>query len=119
MSVLDETPLPLMDPFDALLRAKKCIEDFRAYYIYDNHLVGREQDNDEVRHADTVLAEIDAAFAAKRRQNVLDATQGFRKDGWPLCPSCGEDEAYSLAIPADPVKLDGCYACGWRAKEDK
>lgn len=36
-----------------------------------------------------------------------------RSDGWPLCPKCGEDEAYSLAVPANPEKLDGCYLCGW------
>lgn len=38
-----------------------------------------------------------------------------RADGWPICPQCDEDELYSLAIPADPAKIDGCYRCGWRS----
>ena len=35
--------------------------------------------------------------------------KGFRKDGWPFCPDCGNDELY----------LDGdldlvCYFCHWK-----
>lgn len=37
-----------------------------------------------------------------------------RSDGWPLCPNCGKDEAYSLEVPANPEKLAGCHLCGWR-----
>ena len=44
----------------------------------------------------------------------------FRKDGWPICPSCGEDEVYSLLwksgerppleeFLASPLS---CYNCG-------
>jgi hypothetical protein len=44
----------------------------------------------------------------------------FRKDGWPLCPRCGEDELYSLRWmgPDPPPSLgefidtiEGCYSC--------
>lgn len=53
----------------------------------------------------------------------------FRKDGWPLCPACGEDELYSRValhwveggrdMDTQPTIADclagefGCYACGW------
>jgi hypothetical protein len=36
----------------------------------------------------------------------------FRADGWPLCPICGEDELYSLSIPANREEIHGCYRCG-------
>lgn len=36
----------------------------------------------------------------------------FRPDGWPLCPDCGDDELYSLAIPATAETICGCYRCG-------
>ena len=36
----------------------------------------------------------------------------WRQDGWPLCPYCGDDEAYSLESPVDREHLDGCYVCG-------
>lgn len=36
----------------------------------------------------------------------------FRENGWPLCPSCGEDELYSLADPATIETICGCYRCG-------
>jgi hypothetical protein len=46
----------------------------------------------------------------------------FRKDGWPLCPRCGEDELYSLAwlnIPRSKLEdyleaMEGCYSCHWK-----
>lgn len=49
----------------------------------------------------------------------------FRKDGWPLCPRCGEDELASRAhlnyfgVGEQPTIADGiasgmvCYKCGW------
>lgn len=37
----------------------------------------------------------------------------FREDGWPLCPICGEDELYSLAMPATIETISGCYSCRW------
>lgn len=38
-----------------------------------------------------------------------------RADGWPLCPECGEDELYSLAMPkATEATIEGCYRCGWK-----
>ena len=45
-------------------------------------------------------------------------TYDYRKDGWPLCPQCGEDELMSLAAiatmtkarPTDPMR---CYVCHW------
>lgn len=36
----------------------------------------------------------------------------FRADRWPLCPSCGDDELYSLTVPATPDTICGCYRCG-------
>lgn len=39
----------------------------------------------------------------------------FRQDGWPLCPQCGEDELYSLDVPATKENIDGCYRCRWSA----
>jgi hypothetical protein len=35
-----------------------------------------------------------------------------RPDGWPLCPSCGDDELYSLALPPTPETIRACYRCG-------
>jgi hypothetical protein len=37
----------------------------------------------------------------------------LRNDGWPYCPYCGEDELYSLAIPATIETIASCYRCGW------
>lgn len=40
--------------------------------------------------------------------------QEYRRDGWPLCPQCGEDELMSSRFPAsaaDPLK---CLRCGWQ-----
>ncbi len=69
------------------------------------------------------------------RKLMPDLTQypATRKDGWPFCPRCGEDELYSRYIP-EPPALDGdvpgeillrcylatgtkCYRCGWESKE--
>lgn len=36
----------------------------------------------------------------------------WRKDGWPLCPLCGDDELYSLEIPATAETIRACYRCG-------
>ena len=33
-----------------------------------------------------------------------------RSDGWPLCPSCGQDELYSLE--SNPETIRGCFVCG-------
>ena len=52
-----------------------------------------------------------------------NATYETRKDGWPLCPRCGEDELWSPLIP-DPLDSHPpiaayiaaglrCYKCGW------
>lgn len=35
-----------------------------------------------------------------------------RADGWPLCPQCGEDELYSMSVPATIETICGCYRCG-------
>jgi hypothetical protein len=50
-------------------------------------------------------------------------TYDTRAGGWPLCPSCGEDELYSLfpwdgSDPKPPMQawIDHglrCYKCGW------
>lgn len=53
----------------------------------------------------------------------------FRKDGWPLCPCCGEDELFSSAMmnwngdgerPTLQQCLDNtmiCYRCGWDSRQ--
>lgn len=50
----------------------------------------------------------------------------YRKDGWPLCPRCGEDELWSARMywwngsAPRPTLAEcfahdfGCYLCGWR-----
>jgi hypothetical protein len=56
--------------------------------------------------------------------------QAFRKDGWPLCPECGEDElASDLLLRGDVHRYERrpdltmadylastffCYQCQWR-----
>ncbi len=41
------------------------------------------------------------------------AEQRYRADGWPLCPSCGEDELYSLQLYPKITDQLACYRCGW------
>lgn len=52
----------------------------------------------------------------------------FRKDGWPLCPQCGEDELASTLllsykdgpVPTLPECLADeflCYACHWTSAQ--
>lgn len=57
----------------------------------------------------------------------------FRKDGWPFCPNCEEDELYSLLSNwengkqiAPELTLDDyingglqCYRCQWKSYELK
>jgi len=50
----------------------------------------------------------------------------FRKDGWPLCPRCGDDELYSTVclywsrLDRPPTLEEcfastfGCYYCLWK-----
>jgi len=42
----------------------------------------------------------------------------FRKDGWPLCPRCGEDELYSFLMlgwtKPEPPSIEECMATGMR-----
>lgn len=40
-------------------------------------------------------------------------TQEYRKDGWPLCPHCGQDELWCRQIPASVQGALRCYQCGW------
>ncbi len=54
--------------------------------------------------------------------------QEYRRDGWPLCPRCGDDELYSLVIMQNAGKVPGptldecfagefrCYYCNWQGK---
>lgn len=44
----------------------------------------------------------------------------FRKDGWPMCPKCGEDELWTSA---NSNKLEDhfarefrCYYCSWHGE---
>jgi hypothetical protein len=52
----------------------------------------------------------------------------YRKDGWPLCPACGEDELAVLETPPPPNYTEPlswyleremfCYVCGKVRVED-
>lgn len=60
--------------------------------------------------------------------NVVPLRPCYRKDGWPLCPCCGEDELASFAaldaIALErPLSLDDyfngefyCYRCLWTGR---
>jgi hypothetical protein len=45
-----------------------------------------------------------------------------RKDGWPFCPRCGEDELSSSEFPANATGVMVCLSCAWAghvpSKED-
>jgi uncharacterized protein (DUF983 family) len=36
---------------------------------------------------------------------------------WPACPRCGENELFSLDMPATIESIVGCYACGWKTEK--
>lgn len=38
----------------------------------------------------------------------------IKLDGWPYCPSCGEDELFCTEWPAAVERIEGCYVCGWK-----
>jgi len=48
---------------------------------------------------------------------ITDQCKEFRKDGWPFCPVCGEDELYSLSNPGSIETIVGCYKCNWKPVE--
>lgn len=61
-----------------------------------------------------------------RMKSVNPTFTEFRKDGWPLCPDCGEDELYSYLMlgwtEPDPPSLQDCidsgmecYRCSWKS----
>jgi len=69
--------------------------------------------------------------AAKRARARPVAPTEFRKDGWPLCPSCGEDELWSPLLWKSGARLNldekplieafiaaglSCYGCGWSSE---
>lgn len=66
------------------------------------------------RYARRHKAEIDARGRQKKREPThrYDVVELRAGDGWPLCPWCGEDELYSMAVPATPDRIAGCYRCG-------
>ena len=71
------------------------------------------------RHAEKMR--IDTGSPEERVKQVIYRRFGeryaypeYRSDGWPLCPSCGEDELYSLEIPATAETICGCYNCEFR-----
>ncbi len=59
---------------------------------------------------------------------TTQAKQQYRKDGWPLCPACNEDELASAVLlrydgRGEPPTLadcfkDGflCYGCNWHGR---
>ena len=60
------------------------------------------------------------------RGEILGQFTEFRKDGWPFCPRCGNEELYSYAgmaysgqgprptLAEDFFSGFGCYYCGWK-----
>jgi hypothetical protein len=38
----------------------------------------------------------------------------FRPDGWPICPSCDNDELGAVHViqVTSPNEIDHCYVCG-------
>lgn len=60
----------------------------------------------------------DPVFGEPRHERIPPervAAPRFRADGWPLCPTCGEDELADLGntyARADAILY--CYRCGWR-----
>ena len=62
------------------------------------------------------------------RGPLIEQFSQFRKDGWPLCPRCEEDELYSNAgmayagqgprptLAQDYFSGFGCYRCNWKSK---
>lgn len=67
------------------------------------------------------------AGGAAAAESVQPFTLAYRRDGWPFCPQCGEDELASDRA-AETRKIDGvlscrepkptdpmtCLRCGWR-----
>ena len=59
------------------------------------------------------------------RDKHIEPFREFRKDGWPLCPQCGEEELYSGAgmayngqgerptLAQDYFSGFTCYKCNW------
>lgn len=51
----------------------------------------------------------------ERSGKVRDVVE-FRRDGWPICPGCYDDELAalrgSLSGPRQPAQIDRCYRCG-------
>ena len=43
----------------------------------------------------------------------------FRKDGWPLCPGCNEDELWSNSEPATTDTIVSCLRCEWKPGYDE
>jgi hypothetical protein len=50
----------------------------------------------------------------KRVNPATRETFEYRRDGWPLCPCCGEDELMSREFPARTTDMLQCLACSWR-----
>ena len=63
---------------------------------------------------DRRVTDVPSTHAAHLADLQAGAYTAHRSDGWPLCPSCGEDELYSLDEPATIESIVGCYLCGWR-----
>ena len=48
----------------------------------------------------------------------IDNEIEYRKDGWPLCPICGEDELWCRDVPANILGIVGCLCCDWESDND-
>jgi hypothetical protein len=64
--------------------------------------------------------DIDDDFEYYLSQQGLEQFKEFRKDGWPLCPNCGEDELWCPSLVSfynvngrNPI-VDECIELGLR-----
>lgn len=58
--------------------------------------------------------------SVEQQISELESLQGpyreFRKDGWPLCPNCGEDELWSAEMKPTVETITSCLKCHWRPR---
>jgi len=67
----------------------------------------------ERRGTSRLVLVADVVRCRDRRQQV-DKRHKYRADGWPLCPSCGDDELTSLELQPKPTDDLTCLLCGWK-----
>lgn len=93
-----------------------------------NALLQAEQDPFNMWCSHSIKRDRQIAKFEKRLREIVIAQAvytEFRADGWPFCPSCGEDELYSAlmlqwnGLAPSPTLADclagemRCYHCQW------